>query len=85
MGLVDDHRNDVMRPAMTLCYAVFPSKRTLARRAGARDRESEIFFPFAINACFILFLTIASAPLIQGGENFVTVVEAIALEACYFG
>lgn len=41
--------------------------------------------PFAINACFMLFLTLASAPLIQGSENFVAVVEAILLAAVYFG
>ncbi len=41
--------------------------------------------PFAINPCFMLFLTIASAPLIQGRENFVAVIEAILLAAAYFG
>jgi len=41
--------------------------------------------PFAINACFMLFLTIASAPLIQGHEDFVVVVESILLSALYFG
>lgn len=41
--------------------------------------------PFAINGCFMLFLTVASAPLIQGSENFVTVVEAMLLAAVYFG
>ena len=41
--------------------------------------------PFAINACFMLFLTIASAPLIQGHENFAVVVESILLSAVYFG
>jgi len=40
---------------------------------------------FAINGCFMLFLTIASAPLIQGSENFATVVEAMMLAAAYFG
>ncbi len=41
--------------------------------------------PFAINGCCMLFLTIASAPLIQGHEDFVVVVEAILLAAAYFG
>ena len=41
--------------------------------------------PFAINACFMLFLTIASAPLIQSHEDFVVVVESILLSALYFG
>jgi len=41
--------------------------------------------PFAINGCCMLFLTIASAPLIQRGENFTIVVEAIVLAAVYFG
>jgi hypothetical protein len=41
--------------------------------------------PFAINGCCMLFLTIASAPLIQGHENLVVVVEAILLAAAYFG
>ncbi len=41
--------------------------------------------PFAINGCCMLFLTIACAPLLQGSENFVLVVEAILLAAVYFG
>ena len=41
--------------------------------------------PSAINGCCMLFLTIACAPLIQHGENFLIVVEAILLAAAYFG
>jgi len=41
--------------------------------------------PFAINGCCMLFLTVVSAPLIQGSENFVVVVESILLSAIYFG
>ena len=40
--------------------------------------------PFAINGCCMLFLTTASAPLIQRGENFTIVVEVILLAAAYF-
>ncbi|WP_338466885.1 hypothetical protein RXV95_15320 [Novosphingobium sp. ZN18A2] len=37
------------------------------------------------NASYMLFVTVACAPLLQQGENFVQVIETILLGAVYFG
>jgi hypothetical protein len=43
------------------------------------------YLPFLFNSAFMLFLTVACAPLIQGGERFEQVAAVILLSAVYFG
>lgn len=41
--------------------------------------------PIAINRCFMLFLTVAAAPLLQAKQNFAAVEAAVLFGAVYFG
>lgn len=43
------------------------------------------YLPVLINSAYMLFLTVACAPLIQGGERFEQVAAVILLSAVYFG
>lgn len=43
------------------------------------------WLPIAINAAYMLFLTVTTAPLLQGGEDFPSVVMAVLVGCAYFG